>query len=107
VTEEELKARNQNLSETSSNISGTTQGPFMVRDGRLDIIKEHSDHDESDIDEETHRANILRKSDYEVRETNSKENTITHAVSRKAKATNKPATNIIPASAFKKVNQTY
>ena len=68
VSEEELQQRRKEFSETSSNVSYSTQGPFKPRDGKLDIIKENEDHDESDFEDQKPQPIVQDETGIEVGE---------------------------------------
>ena len=98
VTEEDLNQRRREASETSSNMSYSTQGPFKALDGKLDIIKEGEDIDESEEEQKTGREVGKRVKDG-VDMVLQKDPPTIKATGRH----DEKQQNIIPATAFRKV----
>jgi len=54
ITEDQIKQRGSDYSETSSNLSYMTQSAFKPKNSHLDVIREHPiSHKEEDEEEET------------------------------------------------------
>ena len=58
ITEDQIKQRGSDYSETSSNLSYMTQSAFKPKNSHLDVIREHPNtHKEEDEEEEASSGN--------------------------------------------------
>ena len=56
ITEDQIKQRGSDYSETSSNLSYMTQSAFKPKNSHLDVIREHNTHKEEDEEEDDNKA---------------------------------------------------
>ena len=56
ITEDQIKQRGSDYSETSSNLSYMTQSAFKPKNSHLDVIREHNTHKEEDEEDDDNKA---------------------------------------------------